>query len=187
MIFILSGPSGSGKTTLRNLLLKDPGLKKKLVKSVSITTRMKRLREVEGRDYFFVDKETFNLLKKKRKILEWTKYLGYYYGTKKDIVEAALRAKKGILLCLDFKGTQRIKRLYSKETVSIFVLPPSIKELHKRIYGRSCKTGEKELLCRIKIAKKELLNAAYYDYTLRNRNLDQALKRLKTIILNKLK
>ncbi len=186
MIFILSGPSGSGKTTLRDLLLKDRDLKRKIVKSISVTTRKRRPREVEGKDYFFVSNEAFSALKKKRKILEWTKYLGYYYGTKKDTVEAALGGGKGIILCLDFKGAQRVKKLYPKDAVSIFVIPPSIKELRKRIYGRSCGTGEDEVSRRIKLAEREMRNAPQYDYTVRNKSLVQALKRLKGIMLNKL-
>ncbi|MFA5287672.1 MAG: guanylate kinase, partial [Candidatus Omnitrophota bacterium] len=85
MIFVLSGPSGSGKTTLRDLLLKDKALKKIFVKSISLTTRPARLGEKKGRDYFFINESTFRSLRKNKRILEWTRYLGYYYGTEKDL------------------------------------------------------------------------------------------------------
>jgi len=187
MIFILSGPSGSGKTTLRDRLLKDHSLKKNFIKSVSITTRKRRSGEKNGRDYVFVGTGEFRKLKGQRKILEWTKYLGYYYGTKKDTVTAALRSGKNIVLCLDHKGMCRVKKLYPHDTVSIFVIPPSIKELRKRINGRACGTREAEVSHRIRLAAFEIKNAPQYDYAICNKNLTLALKRLKGIILNKLK
>lgn len=183
MIFVLSGPSGSGKTTLRDLLLKDRALKKILVKSVSFTTRPKRLGEKEGKDYFFISEGSFNDLRKNKRILEWTRYLGYYYGTKKDLIEASFKKNKNVLLCLDFKGAKRIKEIYPQEAVTIFIIPPSLKELRKRIEGRSRSTGEEEVLKRISRAEKELKNIFAYDYSLENINLSQAVKKLKGIIL----
>jgi len=185
MIFILSGPSGSGKTTLRNLLLKDKSIKKEFVKSVSLSTRPRRTGEKEGRDYFFVTEKEFKKLKRNGKILEWTKYLGYYYGTKKDFIESALKGGKNVLLCLDFKGATRVKKLYLKEVVSIFVVPPSLKELHKRIQGRSFRTKGEEVARRVRLAESELRNVSRYDYSLRNIKLRQAVKRLKAIILKR--
>jgi guanylate kinase len=186
MIFILSGPSGSGKTTLRDLLLQDKSVKKKFVKSVSLSTRPRRSKEKEGRDYFFVTEKEFIKLKRSGKILEWTKYLGYYYGTKKDLVKSALKNGKNVLLCLDFKGAMRVKKLYRKEAVAIFVIPPSFKELYKRIQGRSLKTKDEEVVRRVRLAELELKNASHYDYSLRNINLTQAVKRLKGIILKRI-
>ena len=183
MIFVLSGPSGSGKTTLRDLLLKEKSLKKIFVKSVSLTTRPKRLGERNGRDYFFINEEAFLGLRKNKRILEWTRYLGYYYGTKKDLLDAGLKQKKSILLCLDFKGAQRIKRLYPKDAVTIFIIPPSIKELRKRIEGRSVGTREDEILKRISCAEAELKNISKYDYSLKNINLFKAVKEIENIIL----
>lgn len=185
MIFVLSGPSGSGKTTLRDLLLKEKALKKMFAKSVSLTTRPKRSGEREGRDYFFINENTFNNLRKNKRILEWTKYLGYYYGTKKDFVEASLRRGKNVLLCLDFKGALRIKKLYPENTVTIFIIPPSLGELRKRIEKRSIGAREEEVSRRIRRAEKELKNVSQYDYSLQNINLVQAAKRLKGIILKK--
>lgn len=185
MIFVLSGPSGSGKTTLRDHLLKEKALKKIFVKSISFTTRPMRLGEREGRDYFFINENTFHSLRKNKRILEWTRYLGYYYGTKKDLLELSLRKGKNVLLCLDFKGASRIKKIYPKDTVTIFIIPPSLKELRKRIEGRSLGTGEEEVSRRISRAERELKNIPEYDYSLKNINLVQAVKRLKGIILIK--
>ena len=185
MIFILSGPSGSGKTTLRDLLLKDRSVKNKFVKSVSFSTRPRRPGEKEGRDYFFVSRAEFFRLKRARKILEWTKYLGYYYGTKKELVENALKKGKHVMLCLDFKGMRRLKKIYPKETKAIFIIPPSIKELHKRIKGRSLETKDEEIGRRVNLARKELENVSLYDFTISNVNLKQAVKGLRDIVLKK--
>lgn len=185
MIFVLSGPSGSGKTTLRELLLKDKALKKLFVKSISLTTRPMRLGEKEGKDYFFIDESAFNTLRKNKRILEWTRYLGYYYATKKNLFESNLRTNKSVLLCLDFRGAKKIKKLYPKETVTIFIIPPSVNELRKRIEGRSLGTREEEVSRRISRAAAELKNISEYDYSLKNVNLVQAVKRLKGIILKK--
>ena len=186
MIFVLSGPSGSGKTTLRDLTLKEGALKKIFTKSVSLSTRPKRLGERQGKDYFFVSAREFRRLIKAKKILEWTKYSGYYYGTKKDCLKDSLKDNKNIILCLDFKGALRIKRLYPKDAVTIFIIPPSVKELRKRIEGRSLGTKQEEVLRRLKLVEAELKNSSRYDYTLRNINLTQAVKRLKGIILKRM-
>jgi len=181
-IFIISGPSGSGKTTLLENLFRDRELKKRLVKSVSFTTRPKRQGEREGRNYFFVTESEFRRKLKAEKILEWTKYLGYYYATPRDFVEQHLKQGKDIALCLDLKGACRIKRFYPKNSVTVFVLPPSVKSLRERIEGRCKRTGKLEIKQRLKLAKEELLASHKYDYTLVNKNLSQALRELKSII-----
>lgn len=186
MIFVLSGPSGSGKTTLRELVLKDRSLKRKFVRSVSLSTRPKRLGERQGKDYFFISEKEFLRLRRAKKILEWTKYLGYYYGTKKDFFEASLLEGKNIILCLDFKGARRIKKLYPKNTVTVLIIPPSVKELRRRIESRSLSTKQEEILRRLKLAEGELKNSSKYDFTLRNINLARAVKGLKGIILKKI-
>ena len=185
-IFVLSGPSGSGKTTLRDLILKESVFKRIFVKSVSLSTRQKRLGEKHGRDYFFISKKEFLMLRRDKKILEWTRYLGYYYGTKKETVDISLSKGKNILLCLDLRGALRIKKLYPKDSVTIFVIPPSIRELHNRLKGRCAHTGDDEITKRVKLARLELRNSSKYDYTLRNANLVSAVKRLKDIIFKQI-
>ena len=186
LIFVISGPSGSGKTTLRDNLFKDRELRKRLVKSVSLTTRKKRSGERSGRDYFFITKGEFSRRLKQKKILEWTRYLGYYYATPRDFVEKQLKAGKNIALCLDLKGVVYINRLYPKNSVSIFILPPSLLALRKRIEGRCSKTKKEEVGMRLKLAKKELRACARHDYSLVNRNLTKAARELKSIILKEL-
>jgi len=185
-IFVISGPSGSGKTTMLKRVLASKLLSRRLAKSISITTRPKRSGEREGRDYFFVKPPEFRRLIKAKKILEWTRYLGYYYGTKKDFFDERLAKRKSPALCLDMKGALALKALYPKNTVTIFIDPPSIKELRKRIEGRCSSTKQEEINKRIRLAVEELKNSRRYDYVLKNKNLTQSVGKLKKIILKEL-
>lgn len=185
-IFVISGPSGSGKTTLLKKALLHKPLKKRLAKSVSLTTRPKRPGERQGKDYFFVSPQEFWQLKKAKKILEWTRYLGYDYGTKKDFLEDRLNKGKSLALCLDLRGALKLKKLYPHNTVTIFVDPPSLKELRKRIAGRCSRTRQEEIEGRLKLAVGELKNMRKYDYVLENKHLAQAVKGLRNIILKEL-
>jgi guanylate kinase len=186
MIFVISGPSGSGKTTLRKKLLKDKELKSKLANSISFTTRPKRLGEQNGRGYFFISEEEFKKKLKAKKILEWTKYLGYYYGTPKDFVETQVKKRKHLILCLDLKGAARIKQLYPENTVTVFILPPSFDTLRDRIGRRGKQIRQQEITQRLKLAKKELLAASKFDYSVVNENLAEAVWDLKDIILKEI-
>ncbi|MCM8800761.1 MAG: guanylate kinase [Candidatus Omnitrophica bacterium] len=184
-LFVISGPSGVGKTTLLREILKDRLLKDKLVKSISFTTRPKRVNEKDKKDYFFISKEEFKNKLKDKKILEWTRYLGYDYATPKDFVEEQLRQGRSVILCLDFKGASRIKSLYPQDSVTIFLKPPSLKVLEQRILKRSRGISGEELSRRLKIAKEELSHYKKYDYWILNKNLKQAIEQLKRIILAK--
>jgi guanylate kinase len=113
-IFVISGPSGSGKTTLLTSLIKDKKVSKLLVKSCSLTTRPKRSGEKEGKDYFFVTTPKFQSLLKAKKILEWTRYLGYYYGTPRGPLESQIQSGKCLGLCLDLKGARILKKCILK-------------------------------------------------------------------------
>lgn len=183
VIFIVSGPSGSGKTTLLRKVLLDKSFRHILAKSISVTTRPKRSGERQAKDYFFISSAEFRRLVKAKKILEQTKYLGYYYGTKKDFLEDKLKEGKHLAFCLDLKGALTLKRLYPKNTATIFILPPSLKELRKRIEGRCQNTKPEEINRRVKLATEEFKQARRYDYVLKNKNLAQAVNRLKAIIL----
>ena len=186
LIFVISGPSGSGKTTLLKKVLLHKALRSKLSKSISVTTRPKRSGERQGKDYFFVSPAEFRRLKKAKKILEWTKYLGYYYGTKKDFLEGILKDGRHLALCLDMRGALRLKKLYPKNTVTIFIEPPSLKELRRRIEGRCCQTKPEEINKRISLAVAELKNFRRYDYVVKNNNLTRATGRLGNIILKEI-
>jgi guanylate kinase len=180
-IFVISGPSGSGKTTLLTSLTQDKKIRKLLVKSCSITTRPKRSKEREAKEYYFVSPAEFKRLLKAKKILEWTKYLGYYYGTPKEPLDKQLEAGKNIGLCLDLKGARILKKIYPKNTVTIFVLPPSLSVLKERIQNRCRRTNQQEITQRLLLARREMQAAGKFDYCILNQNLAVALKELKSI------
>ena len=187
IIFIISGPSGSGKTTLLKKLIASRELQGKLIKSVSLTTRPQRPGEEEGEDYFFISKAEFKKRLAAKKILEWTRYLGYYYATPKDFLERNLGANTHRALCLDLRGAAKIKRLYPKNTVTIFVTPPSLATLKRRIANRRCKTKREEIAQRMQLAIRELCATKRYDYRILNKDLRLALKELKDIVFSKIK
>jgi guanylate kinase len=185
-IFVISGPSGSGKTTLVSALLSDRDLRGKLVRSISFTTRPRRSCEKDKRDYFFITENEFVRMRSGKKILEWTRYLGYYYGTPRDTTEAYLKQGRSIALCLDFKGARRLKKLYPAEAVTVFVRPFSVTDLSQRIAGRCRNTDKEEIEKRVKLAEKEILQAGKYDYCVVNKKLDVAVKELKKVIMEEI-
>jgi len=182
-IFVISGPSGSGKTTLLTSLIQNKKIGKLLVKSCSITTRPKRSTEREAKEYFFVTVLEFKRLLKAKKILEWTRYLGYYYGTPKGPLEKQLEGGKSVGLCLDLKGARILKKIYPDNTITIFVLPPSLSVLKERIQNRCRLTNQQEVKQRLLLADRELQAAGKFDYCVLNQNLPVALKELKNIFL----
>jgi guanylate kinase len=182
-IFVISGPSGSGKTTLLTSLIQDKKIGKLLAKSCSVTTRPRRSGEKEGKDYYFVTPEEFRRLVKTKKILESTRYLGYYYGTPKGPLESQLNGGRSLGLCLDLKGARIIKKIYPDRTITVFVLPPSLEVLKRRIENRSRSTNKVEIAQRMHLARRELLAASQFDYCILNQNLRVALKELKDIFL----
>ena len=182
---MISGPSGSGKTTLAQALLKEPLLRKRLKKSVSFTTRARRGSERQGKDYFFLSAQEFRKRLRDKKILEWTRYLGYYYGTDREYVDRQLLTTEGILLCIDIKGARSIRRLYPADSVLLFIKPPSLAELKRRIIKR-CALGEEELRDRLAAAKQELESAATFDYRVINKDFGDALRKLRDIVLAEL-
>jgi len=186
-IFVISGPSGSGKTTLLTSLIQDKKIAKTLVKSCSVTTRKKRSRETEAQEYFFVTPGEFKGLLKAKKILEWTRYLGYYYGTPKGPLEEQLKRGKNVGLCLDLKGARILKKLYPQNTVTVFVLPPSLEVLKERIQNRCRHTAQKEVTQRVQLARRELKAADKFDYCILNQKLAVALGELKNIYLQETK
>ncbi len=182
LIFVISGPSGSGKTTLMTRLVRQPGLRARLIRSVSLTTRPRRSQEREGKDYFFLSPAQFRQRLRAKKILEWTKYLGYYYATPKEFVEQAWDRGKHLVLCLDIPGARQIRTFYPGQTVTIFVMPPSLDLLEARISNRCSRTKRTEVLGRIAQAKKEMLYAAEYNYCIVNEHLSESVKELARIV-----
>lgn len=178
-IFIVSAPSGCGKTTLCKKLLKD---KLKLNQSVSITTRSSRRGERNGADYFFVSAEEFIRMIDAKELLEYEENFGCLYGTPRKAVEELLNKGKNVLLSIDVKGAINVRKIYPQNSVLIFVMPPSMEELKKRLESREADTA-KSISNRLKIAKQEIACKDRYDYIVVNDRLDAAYKKLKEIIL----
>ena len=182
--WIVSGPSGSGKTTLCEALLWDRFWKKRLLKSVSFTTRELRAGEKQGRDYRVISQEQFARLLERKAFLEHEKIFGFYYGTPKAVLDEALRKNKDLLLSIDVKGAQTVRKFLGKSAVSIFILPPKLKALSERLKNRSTES-KKDIATRLRRVKIELSYVKKYDYVVVNDDFDEALKKLKGILLAK--
>lgn len=179
-IIILSGPSGSGKTTLYNKLLAQAYFKKKLVKSVSVTTRKKRLGEQNGRDYVFISKKMFLYKKKAGHFLESEKVFDNYYGTPQKSVRQILMKGKSVLLCIDVKGANTLRNHVSG-VVGIFVKTPSLLELKKRLEKRGTE-DVRTMHQRLSIARQELKDISKYDYVVVNKKIEDSVQKLSEII-----
>ncbi|MDW8056352.1 MAG: guanylate kinase [Elusimicrobiota bacterium] len=176
-VVVISAPSGSGKTTICKELLKcNPNL----VFSISYTTRPAREGEVNGKDYFFVSKDEFLKMVKKKKFVEWAKVYNNYYGTSKEQIVNAINSGKDILLDIDVQGGKNIKKLFP-DGIFIFVLPPSWSELKQRITSRG-KDTPAEISKRLRNVNKELSYLRYYDYIVINDDLADTVKIINTII-----
>ena len=184
-IIILSGPSGSGKTTLHKALLGSSKLKGKLVKSISATTRPKRAGERNGRDYLFLKEDVFARRITRGYFLEWEKVFANYYGTPKIQVLNLLKKGKHVLLCIDVKGAAHIANQFP-EAIKIFIKPPSLQELKKRLKLRASETHE-SLSLRLKVAQEELKRARDYDYVIINGTLNKAKTDLQKLVSKLLK
>jgi len=182
--WIISGPSGSGKTTLCEALLKDVFWRKRLAKSVSYTTRPLRRGEKEGRDYRRISEERFLRLKEDGGFYESEKIFGFYYGTPKKAFLDANKAGKDLLLSIDVKGARSLRKSLGRQAVSIFVLPPGLKALRRRLRRRSTE-GKKDIENRLRRVKIELSFMKDYDYIVVNDDLKVALAKLKSILTAK--
>ena len=182
LLFIVSAPSGTGKTTLCKNLLRRV---RNLYLPVSVTTTSPRIGEKADRDYRYVNEDFFKAEIKKGNLLEWVKNFGYYYGTpKKDILRAINRGKD-VLLRIDVKGAMQIKRRFP-ESILIFLKPPSMKELIRRLKKRNTDKSE-EIDKRLKLAEKELGYISEYKYVVVNDDLNRAVKEFAAIIKNERK
>lgn len=178
-LFVVSAPSGCGKTTLCNKLL-DDGLG--LANSISMTTRRPRPGEKKGFDYIFVSRRRFLEMIKRKAFLEHEENFGNLYGTPRRFIEASFSKGKSALLSIDVKGAMKIKRAYPKDSVLIFILPPSIKTLKTRLHLRKSDAPE-EVKRRLALAKAEMAYKDKYDYRIVNDKLDDAYRTLKKIVL----
>lgn len=180
LLIILSGPSGVGKGTVRKKLVERSDLN--LFFSVSMTTRPIRPGEVDGRDYFFVNKETFVENIGKGNLLEWAEFVGNYYGTPADKVEEARKQGKNVLLEIEVNGTMKVLSKCA-DAISIFLVPPSLEQLEARIRGRSTET-EEVIQRRLAKAKSELPMADKYNHVVVNDDVDRATEEIAQIILS---
>ena len=180
-IFVISSPSGGGKTSLIKKLLENPR-SEGTVLSISHTTREKRLNEKDGVDYFFTDKKSFEDKIKKNDFLEYATVFDNYYGTSQETVNTLVSQGKTVILELDWQGAKQVKSKIP--CYLIFLLPPSIDDLKKRLIDRNL--DESEIIeKRIKEAKNEISNSKIYDFLILNDNFEMALQDLKSIILGR--
>ncbi len=178
MMLVLSSPSGAGKTTLSRMLLEvDPAVEL----SVSVTTRPQRPGEVDGRHYHFIDRPRFDDMIRQGELLEWAEVFGHRYGTPRARVDEALARGHDVLFDIDWQGTQQLREKARNDLVSVFVLPPSIPELERRLTQRA--QDEKEVIrSRMAKAADEMSHWAEYDYVVINHDLDQAFAELRAIL-----
>ena len=176
-LFIVTAPSGAGKTTLvSGLLERDP-----LVRlSVSYTTRAPRTGEVDGQHYHFIDVQGFRALRDKGEFLEWAEVHSNYYGTSKRWLEEQIRAGRDILLEIDWQGAQQVRKVFPK-AVGVFILPPSVEELERRLRGRGT-DSEDVISRRVLGARGEMRHVAEFDYVIINENLPAAIEDLVAVV-----
>ena len=179
MMIVLSSPSGAGKTSLSRKLLEK---NKNLFLSISFTTRPPRPLEVNESDYFFVDDKKFIDMLNKDEFLEHAKVFNFYYGTPKKPVMNALKSGKDILFDIDWQGTQQLMNSLQDDLVKIFVLPPSAKELEKRLLKRNQDTDE-TVKNRMSKASDEISHYAEYDYIIINKDFDESLEKINSILI----
>ena len=177
-LFVISGPSGVGKNTIiREIMNRVDGLSY----SVSHTTRPPRKGEVNGKNYYFVDEETFKKMIENGEFVEWAKVYSDYYGTSFFSIREKLSQGKDVILDLDVQGGMNIKK-YFKNSTLIFVLPPSIEELKKRLKKRG--TDERTIEERLSNLKYEIEMAESYDFIVLNDRLEDAVKETEAIIIS---
>ena len=177
-IFIVSAPSGTGKTTLTSRLVDEID---KLCFSISHTTRPIRKNEIDGKHYHFVDNKTFQHMVKNQQMVEWAEVHGNFYGTSKSTLDAILKKNQSPLLEIDVQGALNIMKIYPK-SCSIFILPPSIETLWKRLQNRGTDSLETRIN-RLKTAKQELEVGNNFQHFVINDNLQKAYSDLHQLIL----
>jgi len=178
LMLVLSSPSGAGKTTLSRMLLKAD---RHVELSVSVTTRPQRRGEVEGRDYHFIDLHRFQAMVKSGKLLEWAEVFDHCYGTPRRPVEKALQAGRDVLFDIDWQGTQQLSEKARDDLVSVFILPPTAKELERRLKRRA-QDSHDIIGSRMDKAADEMSHWPEYDYVIVNRDKDEAFAEVKAIL-----
>src|SRR5208282_791947 len=178
LMFVLSSPSGAGKTTLSRLLLRSD---RRVELSISVTTRPKRRGEIDGRDYHFIDGARFDAMVKNGDLLEWAEVFGHRYGTPRRPVTKALQAGHDVLFDIDWQGTQQLREKARDDLVSVFILPPTVNELARRLKRRA---QDSKFIIGSRMAKAagEMSHWPEYDYVIVNRDKAEAFAEVRAIL-----
>jgi guanylate kinase len=179
LMFILSSPSGAGKTTIARRLLEEEGSELRM--SVSVTTRPMRPGEIEGRDYFFVDRGAFDGLVEGDSFFEWAEVFGHCYGTPKAEIREQLKRGEDFLFDIDWQGTQQLYQRAQGDVVRVFLLPPSIEALEQRLRGRGTDSDE-VIQGRMERARAEISHWDAYDYVVINDDIETCFAKVKMIL-----
>jgi guanylate kinase len=176
-LYVVAAPSGAGKTTLVRLLLdSEPSVHL----SISYTTRGPRPGEVDGREYHFVDVATFRAMMASGDFLEWAEVHGNFYGTSKVWIADQLKAGHDVLLEIDWQGAQQVRAVFP-DAIGVFILPPSMEELTRRLTGRGTDSAE-VIERRLAAAQAEMRHVGEFDYVIINDSLEQALDDLRAVV-----
>jgi guanylate kinase len=178
VMLVLASPSGAGKSSItRTLFGQDPNIRL----SVSVTTRARRTDEVDGKHYFFIDVPTFERMRADGELLEWARVHDNYYGTPRAHVEEQLAAGNDILFDIDYQGTLQLYEQCRPDMVTVFILPPSIKELRSRLERRAQDSTD-TIAKRLKNARIEMEHYREYDYVIVNEDLEVSTSRVRSIL-----
>lgn len=178
LLIVLSSPSGAGKSTISRMLLEAD---RDVTMSVSATTRPKRPSEVEGRDYHFVSDTQFEAMADEGEFAEWAPVFDHQYGSPQNPIKAALKSGRDVLFDIDWQGTQQLHAAMGEDLVRVFILPPSIPELARRLHHRAT-DSEATIADRMSRAAGEISHWAEYDYVLINEDVDECLADVRAIL-----
>jgi len=179
LLVVISSPSGGGKTAIIHRMLERPG--NRFAYSVSVTTRPRRVGERQGRDYYFVSEEEFFEKIQKGELIEWAEVHGYYYGTPKSPIEQMLSEGKTVLLDLDVYGALAVRKAFPKQSLLIFVRPPSMEILLERLRERRT-DSELEIQKRLQRVPEEQAKAQFFDYVITNLELNDTVEDILDIV-----
>ena len=178
LMVVLSSPSGAGKSTISRALIERDS---NLTMSVSATTRQPRPGEIEGQDYYFVQKKDFDAMVASGQMLEHAKVFDNFYGTPRDPVETSLSQGRDVIFDVDWQGTQQLSENVAKDLVSIFILPPSMEELERRLYNRA-QDSEEVVRKRMAEAVSEMSHYPEYDYIVVNLDVEESIAKVEAIL-----
>lgn len=179
LMLVLSSPSGAGKSTIARALLKDDS---QIALSISVTTRQRRPSEIDGVHYRFVSEQEFKRMRDGDALAEWAEVHGNFYGTPRDAIETALGAGRDMLFDIDWQGAAQLREKMPTDLVEIFILPPSMAELHERLKRRA-EDAPEVIRKRLDNAREEISKWRDYDYVIINDDLDRAYAAVKAIVM----